>query len=229
MQAELENGFDKDKVIADLQAKLLEKDGKTSEPLLQTPPLVEPPLSLPPAPIQPPTDQGTSADKSLIQIKNFFEDRDRSAEISEPMIIPTDSESDDEVENSDLQFAPNQSNQTQNEKARRKARAKAMVRLVRESQKPWKCRICSSFFRTSVELRQHILADHEDQKNFCSRCPYSDKKPYIVKKHQQTHFTNDKFKDQDGGRECEWCKVWFPTNGHFFYHLRQFHLPNDFK
>ena len=140
MQAELENGFDKDKVIADLQAKLLEKDGKTSEPLLQTPPLVEPPLSLPPAPIQPPTDQGTSADKSLIQIKNFFEDRDRSAEISEPMIIPTDSESDDEVENSDLQFAPNQSNQTQNEKARRKARAKAMVRLVRESQKPWKCR-----------------------------------------------------------------------------------------
>ena len=41
MQTELENGFDKDKVIADLQAKLLAKDEKTSEPLLQPPPLLE--------------------------------------------------------------------------------------------------------------------------------------------------------------------------------------------
>ena len=78
MQTELEKGFDKDKVIADLQAKLLEKDGKTSEPLLRTPPLVESSSSLPPAPIQPPADQRTSADKSLTQIKDFFEDRDRS-------------------------------------------------------------------------------------------------------------------------------------------------------
>ena len=132
MQAELENGFDKDKFIADLQAKLLAIDEKTSEPLLQTPPLVEPPsttpsddpLSLPPAPIQPPTDQGTSADKSLIQIKNFFEDRDRSAEISEPMIIPTDSESDDENEKSDLQFAPNQSQLSNNQIYKRRSRAK---------------------------------------------------------------------------------------------------------
>ena len=181
------------------------------------------------------TDQRTSADKSLAQVKDFCESRDRSPEISEPMRIPTDSESDDENQKSDIQFAPNQSNQKKNEKARRrsrakaKERAKALIQLVRERQKPWKCKICSSFFRTSSELRQHILSNHEDQKHFCSRCPYSYRKSSNMINHRQTHFINDKYKNQAGGRECEWCKVWFANNGSLHFHLRQFHLPDDSK
>ena len=94
---EIANGFDKDKIIADLQAKLLANDENTSEPLLQ-PPSSELPMSLPPASIQSPTDQRTSADKSLNQIKQFFRDRDRSPEISEPMIVSDTDEDDSAVE-----------------------------------------------------------------------------------------------------------------------------------
>ena len=232
MQTELQNGFDKDKVIADLQAKLLACDEKTSEPLVLHPPsLFGTPLALPPAPIQPSTDQRSSADKSLTQIKQFF--RDRSPEISDPMIVSDDSASDDENENSDLQFIPNQ---TRKAKAKRKSsvmvkkEAKAMMRLALERQQPWKCRICSSFFRTSEELHQHIKTDHKDQKHFCNRCPFSYKNSDIaIKKHEQTHYTNDKFKDQAGGRKCELCKIYFTTNDHLFRHLREFHLPNDSK
>ena len=149
------------------------------------------------------------------------------------MIIPTDSESDDADEKSDLQFAPNLSNRSSsNEKAKRKAklnrkeRAKKMMDSVLAISNQWKCGTCSRFFRTSVELRQHIVANHKDQKHFCNRCPYSSKSLFNVKKHQQVHFTNDgKFKTE--GRECKLCKIEFATNGHFFYHLRQYHLPND--
>ena len=150
MQTELQNGFDKDKVIADLQAKLLASDEKTSEPLLQQPPLeraaaqmpttkitgVESasvgdpvsqknaPLSLPTAPIQPLTDQRSLADKSLNQIKEFYLERDRSPEISEPMIVSDDSESDDENEQSDLQFVPNQSKLSNKQIYKRRSTAK---------------------------------------------------------------------------------------------------------
>ena len=175
MQTELQNGFDKDKVIADLQAKLLASDEKTSEPLVLHPPsLFGTPLALPTAPIQPSTDQRSSADKSLTQIKQFF--RDRSPEISDPMIVSDDSASDDENEKPDLQFILNQRRKA---KAKRKSsvlvkeEAKAMMRLALERQQPWKCRICSSFFRTSEELHQHIKTDHKDQKHFCNRCPFS--------------------------------------------------------
>ena len=232
MQTELQNGFDKDKVIADLQAKLLASDEKTSEPLvLHPPPLFGTPLALPPAPIQPSTDQRTSADKSLTQIKQFF--RDRSPEISEPMIVSDDSASDDENEKPDIEFIPNQRRKA---KAKRKSsvlvkeEAKAMMRLALERQQPWKCRICSSFFQTSEELHQHIKTDHKDQKHFCNRCPFSYKNSDIaIKKHEQTHYTNDKFKDQAGGRKCELCKIYFTTNDDFIRHLREFHLPNDSK
>ena len=232
MQTELQNGFDKDKVIADLQAKLLASDEKTSEPLVLHPPsLFGTPLALPPAPIQPSTDQRTSADKSLTQIKQFF--RDRSPEISDPMIVSDDSASDDENEKPDLQFILNQRRKA---KAKRKSsvlvkeEAKAMMRLALERQQPWKCRICSSFFRTSEELHQHIKTDHKDQKHFCSRCPFSYKNSdKALKKHQQMHYTNDKFKDQAGCRKCELCKIYFTTNDHLFRHLREFHLPNDSK
>ena len=244
MQAELENGFDKDKFIADLQAKLLAIDEKTSEPLLQTPPLVEPPsttpsddpLSLPPAPIQPPTDQRTSADKSLTQIKKFFEDRDRSPEISEPMIIATDSESDDENEKSDLQFIPNQSNLSRNEKdkqryrAKAKEKSKALMRLALERSERWKCSTCSSFFTTNEALRQHISTDHKDRK-ICRRCPFTCAKRFSgdVKKHERGHARADvEFKNQTKGRECEICHVWF-GNGRLKAHLFQYHLPNDSK
>ena len=187
MQTELQNGFDKDKVIADLQAKLLASDEKTSEPLvLHPPPLFGTPLALPPAPIQPSTDQRTSADKSLTQIKQFF--RDRSPEISDPMIVSDDSASDDENEKSDLQFIPNQ---------RRKAKAKRKSSvLVKEEAKAIMCLALESYFFKAI------------------------------KKHQQMHYTNDKFKDQAGGRKCELCKIYFATNDDFIRHLREFHLPN---
>ena len=232
MQTELQNGFDKDKVIADLHAKLLASDEKTSEPLVLHPPrLFGTPLALPPAPIQPSTDQRTSADKSLTQIKQFF--RDRSPEISEPMIVSDNSDSDDENEKSDLQFIPNQRRKA---KAKRKSsvlvkkEARAMMHLALDRQQPWKCRICSSFFRTSVELHQHIRTNHKDQKHFCNRCPFSYKNSdKAIKKHEQMHYTNDKFMDQAGGRKCELCKIYFSTNDDFIRHLREFHLPNDSK
>ena len=234
MQMELKNGLDKDQIIADLQAKLLANDEKTSEPLLQPPPSLEPPLSLPPEPIKPSTDQRTSADKSLTQIKKFFEDRDRSPEISEPMIIQTDSESDDENENSD-QFIPNQSNLSKNEKAKRRSKAKAkenamaLMRFALERSKPWKCSTCSSFFSTNPALRQHISTNHKGRK-ICKRCPFTSSKENRgdVKKHEQSHCRADvKFKNQAGGRECKLCgDVWF-GDGRLTSHLKRFHLPND--
>ena len=82
------------------------------------------PVSLPTAPIQPPTDQRTLADKSLNQIKEFYLERDRSPEISEPMIVSDDSESDDENEQSDLQFVPNQSKLSNKQIYKRRSTAK---------------------------------------------------------------------------------------------------------
>ena len=128
MQTELQNGFDKDKVIADLQAKLeiMVNNGNTSEPLLQPPPSVEPTSSLPPAPAQPPTDQRTSTDKSLNQTRQYFlnKSRDRSPEIADALAVSDDSESDDENEKSDLQFAPNQSKLSSYQNYKRRSNAK---------------------------------------------------------------------------------------------------------
>ena len=227
---EIANGFDKDKIIADLQAKLLANDENTSEPLLQ-PPSSELPMSLPPASIQSPTDQRTSADKSLNQIKQFF--RDRSPEISEPMIV-SDSESNDSDVESDIQFTPKKSNQLKNEKARRRSRAeareraKALMRLALERSEQWKCSTCSRFFTTNAALRQHISTDHKKRK-ICKRCPFTAFNRSDLNKHEQTHGRGDvKFKNQAQGRECKLCNVWFGT-GHLASHLCQFHLPDDSK
>ena len=223
MQMELKNGFDKDKIIADLQAKLnmLAPEQKPS---------FKPPFSLPPASTQPSADQRTSSDKSLTQIKQFYQDR--SPEISESMIVSDDSESDDENE-SDLEFAPNASKRSlliEKNKRERQAKAKERAKMMMDSAlamtEPWKCRICSSFFRTSAELRQHILANHKDQKHFCSRCPYTYNRPDNLKTHQQAHFTNDTLKNKADGRECKLCKICFADNGHFSTHLHNFHLDN---
>ena len=185
------------------------------------PPLLEPPLT------QTPTQQDISTDR----VRQYF--RDRSPEISEPMIV-SDSESDDDNEIPDVQFTPNSVNQNKNEKAKRKNRMKAKERAknwmdtVLRMPEPWKCRICSSSFTTSVELRQHMLADHKDQRHFCKRCPFTEKKSSNLKKHEQGHFRNDvTYKNKPDGRECKLCKIWFATNGHLYYHLRQYHLPKE--
>ena len=257
MQTELENGFDKDKVIADLQAKLLAKDEKTSEPLLQPPPLLERAqiqmpttkiiegqvvsvgdsvsqknalLPLPPAPIQPQTDQRTLADKSLNQIKQFF--RDRSPEISEPMIV-SDSESNDSDGESDIQFTPNKSKQASKEKAKRKSRgvAKGIVKSLMDAAlanpKPWNCGICSDSFQTSELCRQHASVKHKGRP-MCNRCPYIGRGggPSHVKIHEQSHARNE-VNVKNLGQDCKLCHIKFTTNGHLVAHLRQFHLPKD--
>ena len=58
------------------------------------PPLLEPPLT------QTPTQQDTSTER----VRQYF--RDRSPEISEPMIVSDSDESDDDVQESDVQFVP---------------------------------------------------------------------------------------------------------------------------
>ena len=220
-------------VIAELQAKLgmLASDEKTSEP--QPPPSLEPPLSLPPAPVKPSTDQRTSADKSLTQIKQFF--RDRSPEISEPMIV-SDSDEDGTAEESEIQFTPKQSIQERNEKAKRKKQAKAQERYkmlmdtALKRSEPWKCGTCSIFFRTAELLRQHNLMEHKEKKKFCNRCPYLAHNQSDLTNHENMHSTNDvKFKTAANGRECKLCHIWFGTNGHLVFHLRQFHLPKPSK
>ena len=255
MQTELQNGFDKDKVIADLQAKLSASDEKTSEPLLQPPPLERAaaqmpttkitgvqcasvddpvsqknaPLSLPTAPIQPLTDQRSLADKSLNQIKEFF--RDRSPEISEPLIV-SDSESNDSDGESEIQFTLNQSKISSKEKAKRKKQAKAKERYkmlmdkALKRQEPWKCGTCSIFFRTAELLRQHNLVEHKEKKKFCNRCPHITNSQSELANHENMHSANDvKYKTATNGRECKLCHIWFGTNGHLLFHLRQFHLP----
>ena len=140
MQTELQNGFDKDKVIADLQAK------KTSEPLLQPP--LEPaaaqmpttkniegqmvsvgdPVSqenatsepeLPPLIPQSSVQQPPPLDKSSDKIAQYF----RKDELPEPMIV-SDSESEDDAEESDIQFTPRQSNRSYRQNYKRKLNAK---------------------------------------------------------------------------------------------------------
>ena len=183
------------------------------------PPLLEPQLT------QTPTQQDTD------RVRQYY--RERSPEISDPLLV-SDSESDDANEEPDVQFAPNSSNQSNNEKAKRKQQAKAKERAKKlmnsalAQAEPWKCSICSTFFKTSAALRGHVLADHKDQKYFCKRCPANDKKSYPLKQHEQGHFRNDvKFKNKPEGRECTLCKVWFGTTGHLLFHLRQYHLPKD--
>ena len=212
---------------------LVAKDGKTSEPLLRTPPLVEASSSLSPAPIQPPADQRTSADKSLTQIKQFF--RDRSPEISEPMIV-SDSESNNSDGESDTQFTPNTSKQASKEKAKRKSRgiAKGIVKSLMDAAlanpKPWNCGICSDSFPTSQLCRQHVSVKHKGR-TMCSICPYVGGSPSHVKNHEQTHARNAvNVKNQD--QECKLCPynmghIKFTSNGHLVSHLRQFHLPKD--
>ena len=185
------------------------------------PPLLEPPLT------QTPTQQDISTER----VRQYF--RDRSPEISEPLIV-SDSESDDENEVPDVQFAPTSSNQTKNEKAKRRAhtkakeRAKKLMDSVLSNPEPWKCAICSFTFSTSAALRQHVLANHKEQKHFCKRCPYTWKNAYPVKQHEQSHFRNDvNYKNKAEGRECKLCKIWFATNGHLYHHIHQYHLPRD--
>ena len=183
------------------------------------PPLLEPQLT------QTPTQQDISTDR----VRQYF--RDQSPEIPEPMIV-SDSESDDDNEVSDVKFTPNSVNQERNEKVRRKSQMKAkemakklMDRVLGLSE-PWRCRICSSSFATSAELRQHMLADHKNQKYFCKRCPLTGTKSSDVKKHEQKHFRNDvdcKNKPECG--DCKLCKIWLPTNGRLYQHLRKYHLP----
>ena len=216
MQTELKNGFDKDKVIAELRA------------LLQPPSTLGQPLSLPPASTQPPTDQRTSADKSLSQIKQFF--RDRSPEISEPMIV-SDSESSDSDEESVIQFTPNQSKQASKEKAKRKSRGvakgvvKSLMDAVFANPKPWNCDICSDSFPTLELFRQHVSVKHKGR-NMCNRCPYIGGSPFNMKKHEQSHAANGvNVKNPD----CKLCHVQFANNGHLVKHLRRFHLPKDSK
>ena len=249
---------EKDKVIADLQAKLKTstKDEKsptsatitttdlrgtlckTNEKSVQSQEFI---LHCPNIDVtdekvseisEPPSSMQSSSSTllpSTTQAPNH--QRDQSPEIPEPMIV-VDSESDDSDGQSDVQFAPNQIKLSYQEKAKRKKQAKAkerakmMMDSALKRQEPWKCGICSSFFRTDVLLREHILMHHKERKHLCKRCPYSTHGPADLKKHENPHAINDvKFKKAPEGRECTLCHVWFGTNGHLVGHLRQFHLP----
>ena len=196
------------------------------EPLIQPPTsfLDSPPPLLEPHLTQTPTQQETD------RVRQFY--RERSPEISDPLLV-SDSESDDANEEPDVEFAPNSSNQSKNEKARRKKQVKAKERAKKlmdsalAQPKPWKCQTCSATFLNSTELRQHVLAYHKEQKHFCNRCPSSGSSSE-VKKHQQAHFRNDvKFKNKPEGRECTLCRIWFGSNGHLLFHLRKYHLPKN--
>ena len=103
----------------------------------------------------------------------------------------------------------------------------SLMDTVLAQQDQYKCGICSCFFASYANLRQHTLTNHKGRK-ICSRCPYTGGSPYNVRMHEQSHFRNDaKFKNKAEGRECKLCHVWFGTNGHLILHLRQFHLPDS--
>ena len=77
---------------------------ESSEPRVELSPLrlsmdTPPPLLVPPL-TQTPTQQDISTDR----VRQYF--RDRSPEISEPMIVSDSDESDDDVQESDVQFVP---------------------------------------------------------------------------------------------------------------------------
>ena len=77
------------------------------------PPLLEPPLT------QTPTQQDTSTKR----VRQYF--RDRSPEISEPMIVSDSDESDDDVQESDVQFVPDRTKLSNSQsKYQRRSKAK---------------------------------------------------------------------------------------------------------
>ena len=80
--------------------------------MLTPPPLLAPPLT------QTPTQQDISTDR----VRQYF--RDRSPEISEPMIVSDSDESDDALEESDVRFAPDQPRLSNNQKYKRRAKVK---------------------------------------------------------------------------------------------------------
>ena len=221
----------KDKEIEDLKASLNVSacDAKALEPSTesqQLPSLI--PASTPSLPVTSSTKQSLSSDK----IRKFHEEnREKSPEISDPMIVTDDSDSDDQDQESDIPFNPNQSKESSKDKSKRKSRAEAkanakkLMDIAFARLEPWKCEICSKFFKTNEALRLHITTNHQGRK-ICKRCPKNFGKQSDVRKHEQYHFRADLKKSCSNVHECKLCHVWF-GNGRLVKHIYQFHMPID--
>ena len=228
MQAEAKKSYelleliaDKDKEIEDLKARLNTPacDVKVLEPSeSQIPPLI--PASTPSLPVS--LFETTSKQSFPTEIRA----REPSPEISEPMLVSDDSESDDSDEESDLEIAPNQLRK-QKSRTKTKANAQKLMDIAFARLESWKCHICSRFFKTDEALRLHITANHRGRK-ICQRCPKTYRTPSEGKKHEEGHFRSDLRKSERNMGECQLCNVWYRKNN-LVKHIYQFHIPREQK
>ena len=230
MQAEGKKSYElqqlnevKDKEIEDLKARLNTPafDVKDLESLeSQIPPLI--PALTPPLPalsFEKASKQSFSAD----MIRN----REKSPEISDPMLVSEESESDDPDEESDVEFAPNQLRK-QKSRPKTKGNVQKLMDIAFARLESWKCEICLRFFKTDEALRLHIKDNHRGRK-ICQQCPKTFCKPSDVKNHEQRHSINDLKKSEPNMRECQLCNVWLFGNGRLVSHIYQFHMPREDK
>ena len=227
----------KDKEIEDLKARLNESACGVNDVRValepsesqQLPPLI--PASAPS--LSEPLLETTSKQSfSTEQIRKFHEEnREKSPEISDPMLVTDDSDSDE----SDIQFTPNQHKESSKEKLKQKSRAKArantktLMKIALAQMEPWKCHICLSFFKTNEALRLHITANHPTRK-MCKRCPKTSFKRHSsdITKHEQIHIRFDLKKGEPNVYECKLCHVWFGTR-RLATHMYKFHMPREEK
>ena len=228
MQAEAKKSYElqqlnevKDKEIEDLKRRLNTPacDVQVLESLeSQIPPLI--PASTPPLPVpsfEEASKQSFSAD--MIRI------REKSPEISDPMLVSEESESDDPDLESDVEFDPNQPRK-QKSRTKTQPNAKKLMDIAFARSESWKCEICLRFFKTDEALRLHITANHPGRK-ICQRCPKTTVRPSDMTTHEQRHFRNDLKKFKPNMRECQLCNVWLGIN--FVNHIYQFHMPGKDK
>ena len=235
MQAEAKRSYElqqliehKDKEIEDLKAGLNTPacDVKVLEsPESQLPPLIIKsliPASTPSLPV--PSFETTSKQSLPTEIRT----RERSPEISDPMLVSDDSEYYDPDEEPDVEFAPTQSRKPKY-KTKTTANATKLMNIAFARLESWKCEICSSFFKTDEALRLHITDNHRGRK-ICQRCPKTKYcRPNELAKHEQRHFRNDLKKSEPNMRECQLCNVWLFGNGRLVSHIYQFHMPREAK
>ena len=61
---------------------------------------------------------------------------------------------------------------------------------VLQKPRPWKCTLCSGYFPTIENLRQHVYGYHTNRKYFCARCPFSCDGPNKIEEHEQDRDQN---------------------------------------
>ncbi len=90
------------------------------------------------------------------------------------------------------------------------------IQYVHSDERPFKCKVCSSSFKTSSCLQKHIRT-HSDERPFkCKACSSSFKTSRVLREHLRTHSDERQFR-------CGICSADFKTSGCLRDHRRRTH------